>query len=201
MQLAMVNQQQTLGRRRFIASGVAAVGTVAATSGVAHALVPSVPPSMPPGPTGPDGPVEDDAPTDVVPPVDPRYDPEDPDQHVDSLLGLSAGTQVGPFVVERVTIREGAARIEATGRGAHFRVDILRRSHSPRALADTDDFSLYLCNHGSGNDQTHEECGIGVLTLARYLQAARPEVPAFMLSYDQRRSAHPTRHRESSRRS
>jgi hypothetical protein len=190
MQLAMVNQLQALGRRRFIASGVAAVGTVAVTSGVAHALVPPVPPGMP---------VEDDAPTDVVPPVDARYGPEDPEQLVDALLGLSAGMQVGPFVVERVTIREGAARIEATGRGAHFRVDILRRSHSPRALADTDDFSLYLCNHGSGNDRTHEECGIGVLTLARYLQAARPEVPPFMMSYDQRRSAHPTRHRQSSR--
>ena len=178
MKLAMVNQQQALGRRRFIASGVAAVGTVAATSGVAHAFVPSGP--------------------GVVPPVDARYDLEDAEQHVDSLLGLSAGMQVGPFMVERVAIREGAARIEATGRGARFLVDILRRSHSPRALADTEDFSLYLCNNGSGNDQTQEACGIGVLTLARYLQAARPEVPAFMLSYDQRRSAHPTRHRQGS---
>jgi hypothetical protein len=172
MQLAMVNQQQPLGRRRFIASGVAAFGAVAATSGAAHALVPTVP-------SGPDS-----------MPVD------DLEQHVDSLLGLSAGMQVGPFVVERVAIREGAARIEATGRGARFLVDILRRSHSPRALADTEDFSLYLCNHGSGNDQTREACGIGVLTLARYLEAARPEIPAFMLSYDQRRDAHPSRHRD-----
>lgn len=178
----MVNQQHALGRRRFIASGVAAVGTVAVAPGVAHALVP------------PGLPVRDDAPAELTPPDDAPLEVEVDEEHVDALLGLSAGMRVGPFVVERVVIREGAARIEASGRDARFLVDILRRSPSPRALADTDDFSLYLCNNGRGNDQTHEQCGIGVLTLARYLEATRPAVPPFMLSYDQRRSAHPARH-------
>ncbi|MCX4243633.1 hypothetical protein [Paraliomyxa miuraensis] len=160
-------------------------------SGVAHALPP----------VAQDLPV-DDVPDDATDHAlgDARHGPEDPDQPVESLLGLSAGMQVGPFLIERVAMRDGAARIEASGRGARFRVDVLRRSRSPRALADTDDFSLYLCNHGSGSNRTDEASGVGVLTLARYLETASPEVPDQLLSYDERRRAHPNRDRGSTRR-
>lgn len=159
---------EKLGRRSFLASGVAVVGTVAATTGAAHALAPSVAEAMPIG-------------------ADARYGAEDPDVPAESLLGLSAGMMVGPFEIERVAMREGAARVEAKGRGVQFRVDILRRSHSPRALAVTDDFSLYLCNNGNGDDPTDENRGVGVMTLARYLQTTNPEVPEGLMTYGQRR--------------
>ncbi|MEM7155559.1 MAG: hypothetical protein AAF799_22105 [Myxococcota bacterium] len=170
--------QEKLGRRTFLASGVAAVGAVAATSTVANAATPEAKALARTNARRGDA----------------RYGFEDPDHDELQLLGLTAGMMVGPYTIERVAMREGAARIEAKGQGTQFRVDVLRRSRSPKALADVGEFSLYLCNHGSGNYRTEEAAGVGVLTLAKYLETAKPEVPEALMTYADRRLMHPIRH-------
>lgn len=175
--------QEKLGRRTFLASGAAAVGAVAATPGVAQAkaATPSSAEEMPRS-------------TKMVGRGEARYGYEAPDQDAEALLGLMAGMSLGPFTIERVAMREGAARIEAKGNGTKFRVDVLRRSRSPRPMANAGEFSLYLCNHGDGRDRTEEAAGVGVLALAKFLDQVKPAAPEGMMTYGDRRLMHPVRH-------
>ena len=168
--------QEKLGRRSFLKTGAAGVSAVAAagTAGVAIERVLH---------TG----------TEKVQVRRAMHGPEDPDQYHEELLGLSEGMQLGEYEIERVAMRDGAVRVEAKGKGQRFRVDILHRSRSPRALGETADYSLYLCNQGTGNARTDETCGVGVLTLAAYLEQTRPEAPADLLDYKARRNAFPVR--------
>src|SRR5690606_17082823 len=94
------------------------------------------------------------------------HGPEEPDEYHGELLGFTEGMRLGEYEIERVAMRDGAVRIEANSGASRFRVDILRRSRSPRGLGESADFSLYLCNQGSGEQTTDETCGIGVLSMA-----------------------------------
>ena len=93
---------------------------------------------------------------------------------------LTAGTQLDRWTVVAVhPVRNGALPITlADAAGEQFQVDVLRRDGSAdgvNGIATTDTLSVFLLNGGNGSVSTHEEWGLGAMSLASALRQREGE--------------------------
>jgi hypothetical protein len=101
------------------------------------------------------------------------YDLPAPTQQVRQLLSpLRPGARLyGWTVVSIHDVHMGAIPVilqDADGR--RFQVDILRKhGEGPRAVADTEKFSVFLANSGNGLTPSNESHGLGAIALATVL--------------------------------
>lgn len=93
-----------------------------------------------------------------------------------NFLGpVTAGSQLGRWTVVALhPIRNGALPVTLSdASGETFQVDVLRRdiaSDGVNGIATTQGLSVFLLNGGDGSVSTHEEWGLGAMSLAAALR-------------------------------
>ncbi len=116
--------------------------------------------------------------------------------HLEALFGpLAHGGALETWHVVSVEgLRFGTiAVVMRAADGTHFQVDVLRRDDTGiAALAATDELELFLANRGDGSSETHEDHGLGLMALGRFLgtRGAHASVPG-LLSHGERAALHP----------
>jgi hypothetical protein len=91
---------------------------------------------------------------------------------------LRDGSAVERWTIVRVyDLRAGAIPVVmATGDGARYQVDLLRRDpNGPSGVAETDAVALFIANAGDGGSSTPEEQGLGIMALAEALKKREAE--------------------------
>jgi hypothetical protein len=82
----------------------------------------------------------------------------------------------------------------ATAEGRRYQVDVLARDPAgPAGVANTQELSLFVANHGDGRTATDEEQGLGAMALAEHLgarEAAGWTAPS-LLTLEQRAAQYP----------
>jgi hypothetical protein len=89
---------------------------------------------------------------------------------------IGAGASLGRWTVVAVhPIHHGAVPVVlATADGRRYQVDVLARDPAgPQGVANTEQLSLFVANHGDGRTSTDEEQGLGAMALAVVLLQER----------------------------
>ena len=109
---------------------------------------------------------------------------------------VAVGAVLGRWTVVAVhPVHFGAVPVVlATEDGQRYQVDVLARDPGgPEGVANTQQLSLFVANHGDGRTATDEEQGLGAMALAEHLRAR--EVAGWsappLLTLHQRATQHP----------
>jgi hypothetical protein len=113
-----------------------------------------------------------------------------------AFASLMPGQQLDRWTVVRVhPVHLGAVPVVlATEAGQRYQVDVLARDPAgPAGVANTQQLSLFVANHGDGRTATDEEQGLGAMALAEHLgarEAAGWTAPS-LLTLEQRAAQYP----------
>jgi len=91
---------------------------------------------------------------------------------------LRDGSAIERWTIVRVyDVRAGGVPVVlATGDGARYQVDLLKRDpNGPPGVAETGALALFLANAGDGGSSTPEEQGLGIMALAEALKKREAE--------------------------